>query len=118
VVSPSVTAAGAWSMGLMRSAFTVGFLLLLATPAAHGAVGAAAGGGPAELESFDCVEVTRSRMIRRVCYDELSQNMIVDVGGTYRQFCGVERATAEAFLEARSMAQYFSRLRRSHPCPK
>jgi hypothetical protein len=75
-------------------------------------------GAPIELDEFKCVEVTRSRMIRRVCFDEFSQIMVVDFSGKYRQFCRVGRSTAEAFLHVKSMAQYFSQLRRIHSCSR
>jgi hypothetical protein len=65
---------------------------------------------PLGLASLECVEVTRSRVIRRICYDELRQYMVVDIEGRHREFCQVERETAEAFLHAKSLAQFFRRL--------
>jgi KTSC domain len=89
---------------------------LLAT---HTAQGTEADGRAKEvLGAHDCIDVTRSRVVRRVCYDEFSQRMIVEVGGTYREFCDVDRATAEGFVEASSMSKYFSRLRRTHSCAR
>jgi hypothetical protein len=65
---------------------------------------------------MECVEVTRSRLVRRICYDEFTRNMVVEIIGTVRRFCGVDRATAEAFLDAKSMSRYFAHLRRTYTC--
>ena len=100
----------------MRSSCAIGLCLLLAAGEAR-CESAAEGAVPLERESLACVEMTRSRVIRRICYDEFRQYMVVDFEGRYREFCRVERETAEAFLQARSLAQFFSQIRRKHSCP-
>ena len=94
---------------MMRSWCTAALLLLLAPGDAFC--------DTVDLDSLECIEVERSRVIRRICYDEFSRTMIVDLAGNYRRFCGVDRAAAEGFLHAPSMARYFSQIRRTYRCP-
>ena len=101
----------------MRFWCVIGLCLLLAAGEARCESASVEGAVPLELESLECVEMTRSRVIRRICYDEFRQYMVVDFEGRYREFCQVERETAEAFLQAKSLAQFFSQIRRKHPCP-
>jgi hypothetical protein len=101
---------------MIRSCFTVAFFLLLATRQAHCEVGDREAFGLSDLGAMECVEVTRSRLVRRICYDEFARNMLVEIAGTYWRFCGVDRATAEAFLDAKSMTRYFAHARRTYGC--
>jgi len=100
----------------MRSSCAIGLCWLLAIGEAHCETAGVEGALPLPLESLECVEVTRSRVIRHICYDEFRQYMVVDIEGRQREFCQVERETAEAFLHAKSLAQFFSQIRRKHRC--
>jgi len=91
--------------------------LLLAIGEAYCQIVDVEGVGTIDFDALECVEVTRSRVIRRICYDEWNQYMLVDVEGRYRLFCRVEKTTVEAFLHTKSMAQFFSQIRRQHSCP-
>ena len=102
---------------IMRFSCAIGLWLLLSFGEARCEGATGEGALPLEPPSLECVEVTRSRVIRRICYDEFRQYMIVDFEGRLREFCQVERETAEAFLQARSLAQFFSQIRRKHRCP-
>ena len=90
--------------------------LLLATGEARSEVIELEGFGTIELNALECVEVSRSRMIRRICYDEWTRYMLVDIEGQYRLFCGVDRRTIDGFVHAKSMAQFFAQIRREHGC--
>ena len=66
--------------------------------------------GSVELsESFDCRDIKRSSSIERVCYQEKQGYLIVNIRGTYRQYCGVPSTTYIAFMGAFSMGRYFER---------
>ena len=83
---------------VMRFSCAIGLCLLLSFGEARCEGASGEGALPLEPLSLECVEVTRSRVIRRICYDEF--RLIVDFEGSLREFCQVERETAEAFLQA------------------
>ena len=39
--------------------------------------------GPVNLAPFDCVDVSRTSFINRVCYDNREQYMVIYLNGTY-----------------------------------
>jgi hypothetical protein len=55
--------------------------LLLATSEAFGEIANVEDVGSTQPDSLECVEMTRSRVIRRICYDEYKQYMVVDFDG-------------------------------------
>ena len=66
--------------------------------------------GSVELnENFDCRDIKRSSIIQRVCYQEKQRYLIVNIKGTYRQYCDVPISTYVAFMGAFSMGHYFER---------
>jgi hypothetical protein len=66
-------------------------------------------GSVALNESFDCRDIRRSSIIERVCYQEKQGYLIVNIRGTYRQYCDVPSSTYVAFMGAFSMGHYFER---------
>ena len=64
--------------------------------------------GPVDLKPFACQDITRSSVISRVCYDGASRRMLVQRHAVYLQYCDLPTHTLDAFLNARSMGQYFS----------
>ena len=61
-----------------------------------------------DLGTFACHDITRSKVLRRVCYDPVQQDLIVAVGATYDRYCGVTADTVERLLGAASMGQFFN----------
>jgi len=61
-----------------------------------------------DLKTFECRDITRSTMLRRVCYDPAQQHLIVAVNGAYDRYCGVAADTVERLLGAPSMGQFFN----------
>ena len=49
--------------------------------------------GQVELTPFECEDVTRSSFIRRVCYDECNQYMIIRLKRTYYHYCEIDAVT-------------------------
>ncbi len=64
------------------------------------------GRGPVDLATFACTDTPRSTVVQRVCYDQARRHLLVNVGGTYSEYCRLPAATFEAFIVAPSMGQY------------
>jgi hypothetical protein len=66
-----------------------------------------AGRGAIDLAPFACTDTPRSTIIRRICYDEASRRLLVNVNGGYAEHCGLPTAAFAAFASAPSMGQYY-----------
>lgn len=64
--------------------------------------------GIVDLGSFECRDITRSTVLRRVCYDHARQNLIVASNGAYDRYCGVTAETVAHLLGAPSMGRFFN----------
>ena len=67
------------------------------------------GGRGVDLAPFACTDTPRSTVVQRVCYDETRRHLLVNVGGTYSEYCNLPAATFQAFVVAPSMGQFFRR---------
>ena len=65
------------------------------------------GRGPVDLQYFVCEEAPHSA-IRRVCYDEENQYMIIQLGSLYLHYCAIEPHKVHGLLHAKSVARYFN----------
>ena len=63
--------------------------------------------GPVDLKPFACETVSRSSLVKRVCYDQREQYMIINLQGTYYHYCEIDPATVSALSSAPSMGRYF-----------
>ncbi len=61
------------------------------------------GRGPVDLQHFICEEAPHSA-IRRVCYDEENQYMIIQLGSLYLHYCAIEPQKVYGLLHAKSGA--------------
>jgi KTSC domain len=64
--------------------------------------------GTVDLAPFACTDTPRSSVVQRVCYDEARRYMLVNLRGSYRDYCGLPAATFNAFIAAPSMGQYYT----------
>ncbi len=64
--------------------------------------------GDVPLKSFDCTDIARSSFIRRVCYDEANEYMLINLGGTYYHYCAIDDGTVSALLAADSIGRFFN----------
>jgi hypothetical protein len=64
--------------------------------------------GAIDLAPFACTDTPRSSLVQRVCYDEARRYMLVNVRGSYRDYCGLPAATFNAFIAAPSMGQFYT----------
>ena len=65
--------------------------------------------GPVDLGTFECLDITRSSILQRVCYDRARRHLIVAVKGSYDQYCDLPAETYDALLGAPSMGGFFNR---------
>ena len=63
--------------------------------------------GTVDLTPFTCQDITRSSVISRVCYDAEDRRMLVQRHAVYHQYCGLPKATLDAFLNAPSMGRHY-----------
>ena len=63
--------------------------------------------GPIDLKPFACAAVTRSSLVKRVCYDQRERYMIINLQGTYYHYCEIDAGTVSALLGAYSMGRYY-----------
>lgn len=64
--------------------------------------------GMVDLAPFTCTETPRSSFIRQVCYDPAQSYMLIDLPGTWYQYCEIDRATFEKLLTAKSAGGFFN----------
>ncbi len=63
--------------------------------------------GLVDLKPFACETITRSSLVKRVCYDRREQYMIINLQGTYYHYCEIDPHSVSALLGASSMGRYF-----------
>ena len=83
------------------------FALLLTAPWEEAEIVDVKGQGAVDLKPFTCQDITRSRVISRVCYDGESRRMLVQRHAVYQQYCDLPKDTVDAFLNAPSMGLFF-----------
>ena len=65
--------------------------------------------GNVHLTPFECSTITRSSFIRRVCYDEANEYMIIKLRNNYYHYCEIGPGTVSALMAADSMGRYYNR---------
>ena len=59
--------------------------------------------GPVDLKPFECIDITRSSFIHRVCFDNANRYMLINLAGTYYHYCEIDDGTVSELLAAESM---------------
>jgi hypothetical protein len=71
----------------------------------------------ADLSAFDCTDVTQSRLLKRLCYDEARRTLVAEVAGRYYAHCNVDASVLDGLSEAESVpAYYITEIRAGHKC--
>ena len=65
-------------------------------------------GACVSADQFDCHDIDRSSVVKRVCYNEANAYMIIRLKSTDYHYCGVDAATVEEFLAASSMGRFYN----------
>jgi len=64
--------------------------------------------GEVDLRLFDCTDITRSSFIRRVCYDQHNEYMLISLNGTFYHYCEIDAGTVSFLLDAPSMGRFYN----------
>ena len=64
--------------------------------------------GNVPLDTFQCANIDRSSLVKRVCYDAALEYMVILLKGTYYHYCEIGQGTVDALLGAESMGRYFN----------
>ncbi len=70
--------------------------------------------GQVDLKPFACETVSRSSLVKRVCYDQRERYMIINLQGTYYHYCQIDSASVSALLGASSMGRYYNSRIKGH----
>jgi hypothetical protein len=65
------------------------------------------GRGAIDLAPFACTDTPRSSIVQRVCYDAARRYLLINIGGSYRDYCELPAATFNAFVAAPSMGRFY-----------
>ena len=58
--------------------------------------------------AFDCQDVDRSSVVKRVCYNEEKSYLIIRLTSAYYHYCEIDKTTVGQFLAADSMGSFYS----------
>jgi hypothetical protein len=64
--------------------------------------------GPLNLKPFKCESTPRSSLVKRVCYDEKEQYVVVKLQDVYYHYCEVPDKIVSKWLEAESLGRYYN----------
>lgn len=64
--------------------------------------------GQVNLASFQCNWVSRSSVIKRLCYDPQERYVIVNLTGTYYHYCEVPGSLISDWQQSASMGRYYN----------
>jgi hypothetical protein len=64
--------------------------------------------GKLDLKTFECSDVTRSSVVRRVCYDRAQHFMVISLRGTYYPYCELPKAMLDSLMAAPSMGSFYN----------
>jgi hypothetical protein len=73
--------------------------------------------GEVDLAQFRCENVTRSANVKRLCYDEKEEYVLVSLKGIWYHFCDVPPATVTGWRKAASKGRYYNdNIRGNYDC--
>jgi KTSC domain len=64
--------------------------------------------GEVDLAPFRCENVWRSQNVKRICYDEREEYVLVSLKGIWYHFCGVPEKTVSAWKKTSSKGRYYN----------
>lgn len=63
--------------------------------------------GRLDLKPFQCKD-TVSSFVRRICYDEQQKYMLIDLQGTWYNYCGIDSRTVASLISAESVGRFYN----------
>jgi len=71
----------------------------------------------ADLSAFDCTDVTQSKLLKRLCYNEAHRTLVAEVAGRYYAHCNIDASVLDGLSEAESVPTfYLTEIRAGHQC--
>ena len=64
--------------------------------------------GEVDLAPFRCETIARSPNVRRICYDEQRQYVLVSLSGVWYHYCGVPGITVSEWKRSDSKGRYYN----------
>lgn len=64
--------------------------------------------GRVDLAGFECEPISRSSFINRVCYDDATERLVIQLRTSYYQYCSVPPELVAALYVAPSMGRYYN----------
>jgi hypothetical protein len=64
--------------------------------------------GRVDLAEFQCEPISRSSFINRVCYDQETERLVIQLRATYYQYCSVPPDLVADLSAAHSMGRYYN----------
>ena len=64
--------------------------------------------GEVDLAPFSCEATARSSFIERVCYDAKNSYMLINLSGTWYQYCEIDQGAVSDLLKAESMGRFYN----------
>lgn len=64
--------------------------------------------GAVDLAPFVCEQVSRSSVVKRLCYDPQEKYIIVNLNGTYYHYCEVPPSLVSDWRRSASMGRYYN----------
>jgi KTSC domain len=64
--------------------------------------------GNVSLKPFSCTDISRSSFIKRVCYDDKNEYMLIKLNETYYHYCEIDSGTVSSLLSADSMGRFYN----------
>ena len=94
----------------MRAMMRIGLAVALAvaTTAANAERVYVKARGEVDLAPFRCENVSRSVNVKRLCYDEREEYVLVSLKGVWYHFCGVPPTTVDTWKKASSKGRYYN----------
>jgi hypothetical protein len=64
--------------------------------------------GELDLKPFACGDITEKSFVKRVCYDESNQYMLINLNGRYFHYCEIDQGTVAGLTGAQSPSQFYA----------
>lgn len=65
--------------------------------------------GPVVLDTFECSDISRSSLVKRVCYQSGAQYMVIRLRSTYYHYCEIGSGVINDFMEVKSMGRFYNK---------
>jgi hypothetical protein len=64
--------------------------------------------GEVELKPFVCSDISENSFVKRVCYDQSNQYMLINLNGRYFHYCEIDQGTVAGLIGAQSPSQFYT----------